>query len=204
MGYKVLAALLLDRLIKGGADDRIQDFQFGLRPGKGTALFRTRRIIEATLDDADGSRHIVLLDWSKAFDRIAHEPLLAALRRFGVPPPMLSMISGIYRHRTFSVRDGGQTSTRHEQAVGIAQGCPLSPFLFSILMTVILHDCRRNLPETSEVKELLYADDTLLMGAKVEEVQQYMDTIAVEGKKYGLLLNYDMIQRGKRSSARQL
>ena len=196
MGYKVLAALLLDRLIRGGADDRIQNSQFGFRQNKGTrdALFLTRRMIEATLDDKDGSLYIVLLDWSKAFDRIAHEPLLAALRRFGVPPPMLSMISGIYRQRSFSVRDGGQTSTRHEQAVGIAQGCPLSPYLFVMMMTVLLHDAgqgleRNHVPPYIVTPEVVYADDTMLLGSDPVAIQVLLDRVAAAGVEYGLHLN---------------
>ena len=70
----------------------------------------------------------------------------------------------------------------------------MSPFLFSIWMIVLLYDCRRALPDTDGLRELLYADDTLLMGARACDIQLYMDTIATEGKKYGLMLNYDKLE----------
>ena len=73
-------------------------------------------------------------------------------------------------------------------------------------MTVILYDYRNGLPEDcKDIRELLYADDTLLIGTCSVDVQLYMDTIATEGRKYGLLLNCDKSEllRGK-YSVRQL
>ena len=59
---------------------------------------------------------------------------------------------------------GDQMSNFHPQKFGISQGCPLSSFLFSILMTVLMHDCRAKLGDIPmELAELLYADDTLLI-----------------------------------------
>ena len=36
---------------------------------------------------------MLLLDWSKPFDRLKPEALVCALERFGVPKQMLSMIT---------------------------------------------------------------------------------------------------------------
>ena len=56
IGYKVLAALMLQRLQAGGADERIQRSQYGFRKGRSTgdALFVARRMIDAAIDDRDG------------------------------------------------------------------------------------------------------------------------------------------------------
>ena len=55
------------------------------------------------------------------------------LRKFGLPPDTLNMISAIYSERTFSVKDPLGNSKCHSQSAGIAQGCPLSPLLFLIV-----------------------------------------------------------------------
>ena len=55
-----------------------------------------------------------------------------------MPPEMLSMIAAIYKVRKFIVRDGATTSSQKIQQAGIAQGCPLSPYLFVIVMSVLL------------------------------------------------------------------
>jgi hypothetical protein len=82
---------------------------------------------------------LLALDWAKAFDSISPEALIDALRRFGIPEKFIAAVSGIYRNRTFEVK---QISTPHGQYYGICQGCPLSLFLFSLLMTVLMHDAK--------------------------------------------------------------
>ena len=63
-----------------------------------------------------------------------------ALRRFGLPADMVAMIGAIYSARYFSIVDHTGNSTEREQRAGIAQGCPLSPYLFIAVQTVMLHD----------------------------------------------------------------
>ena len=65
------------------------------------------------LDDCDGSLYLVLLDWSKAFDRIKHDALMSALERFGICGPVLKLIDTIYSQRSFTVRDNGLLSSDH-------------------------------------------------------------------------------------------
>ena len=49
-----------------------------------------------------------------------------------------------------------------------------------------------DMPDT--MLELLYADDTLLLGNNTELVQQYMQRIAIEARKYGLILNNSKLE----------
>ncbi|MFM7988208.1 MAG: hypothetical protein ACKPKO_53735, partial [Candidatus Fonsibacter sp.] len=62
----------------------------------------------------------------------------------------------------------GSSSGWYEQKAGIIQGCPLPPYLFVILMTVLLADVHRNVGRSTlghrvlgvDFDEVLYADDT--------------------------------------------
>jgi len=151
-------------------------------------------MIDAAIDDTDATLYIVLLDWSKAFDRIKHDALLKALFRFGVRGPMLDLIGAIYQDRTFTVEDCGFQSEPLSQACGIAQGCPLSPYLFIMLMSVILADARRMSGVHTEgnfivTPEMGYADDTLLLGSSAATVQAHLDSVMAVGRTYGLELN---------------
>jgi len=153
-------------------------------------------MIEAAVDDTSSSLYIVLLDWSKAFDRIRHDCLIKALHRFGVRGAILDLIGAIYRGRTFSVRDAGTESELLSQAAGIAQGCPLSPYLFIMVMTVALLDAKRiGQPQEScefiLTPEMVYADDTMLMGSSAESVQRHLDSVVQVGRMYGLELNLE-------------
>ena len=201
--YKAFASILLQRLKTAGAEQRIWRTQFGFKSSCGTreALFVTRQIIENIFERKDGHGIFLALDWAKAFDSISVEGLLTSLRRFGLPAPFVSMVQGIYSDRCFTVRDSGKTSSTHPQQFGILQGCPLSPFLFSILMTVLVHDAKRKFLQqrphhtpTWQLDEVLYADDTLLIGSDVETLQEYMDCIRQCGRCYGLSLNASKLE----------
>ena len=113
----------------------------------------------------------------------------------------LGIISNIYKEREFLVSDHGHTSAKHPQHFGISQGCPLSPFLFVMVMTVLLHDantmleaCGVHLTELC-CNELVYADDTLLIGVSAQHIQKYMECIADVGKEYGLSLNWQKLEQ---------
>ena len=133
---------------------------------------------------------------TKASDSINPKCLVQALRRFGLPEHYLHVIDSIYSDREFTVVDQGHKSDKHSQRFGISQGCPLSPFLFVMVMNVLLHDANTLLVDDHGVhlnhmccSELVYADDTLLVGLDTHQLQKYMECIAQVGGHFGLALN---------------
>ena len=138
------------------------------------------------------------MDWAKAFDSISPASLITALKRFGVPEALLCMISNIYCNRQFFVRDAGRDSKMYEQSFGISQGCPLSPFLFVMVMTVLMHDAKKVLiskvGDVSTSAELLYADDTLLIDMSGGHLQTYLESVIEVGAEYGLKLNMSKVE----------
>ncbi|CAE8637226.1 unnamed protein product [Polarella glacialis] len=142
VGYKVLAPLLLNRLRHGGCEQRLRRSQFGFRPDRraSDAIFIAQRLIDTALAERDGKLSMIWLDWAKAFDRIDHAAMVVAVKRFGLPSEFVCLVTAIYRERTFVVREGHCESTAHRQDSGIAQGFPLSPYLFIIVLSVIFAD----------------------------------------------------------------
>ena len=113
VGYKIFANILLDRLKKAGAEERIWKTQFGFKGHRGTvdALLLARRTLEQAFERKDRRILMLGLDWAKAFDIVAPDRLIACLRRFGLPNYFVEVIAVIYRDCRFFVRSSGRDST---------------------------------------------------------------------------------------------
>jgi hypothetical protein len=200
--YKSYATILLRRLKAAGAEDWFWGKQFGLRSKRFTedALFIVRRRIEQAIATKRGRALILALDWRKAFDSIDPGRLLWALQRFGLSDSMLAAIREIYTGIFFTVVDSGSESPQHPQRAGISQGCPLSPFLFGMVMTVLMHDAQELLTPgakharaMSDLEDVLFADDTLLVGSCGQYVEEYMAAIEKVGFDYGLQIHWGKV-----------
>ena len=167
VGYKIFAAILLRTLKDPGAEDRIWPTQFGFRSGCGCAgaLFIARRKLENAWAQKNGNLLLLALDW------------VNAMSRFGIPYNLCLVVRGIYNGGHFMVRDGGVTSRQHPPCFGISQGCPVSPFLFSITMRLLIQDAkaaflsRRDPARTGEINELMHADDTFILAVNKEDAK---------------------------------
>ena len=189
--------IILRRLKAAGAEARIWRTQFGFKSKHGTAdaIFLARRLLDESCASQNSPLILLALDWAKAFDSVMPDALLEALRRFGLPPEVLGAVRAIYSGRSFAVKDSGLTSTSREQRAGICQGCPLSPFLFAMVMTVLLSDAKRSLGDLSElVDELVYADDTLIVASAPGHAEQYMKAVERAGANYGLNFNWGKLE----------
>ena len=80
---------------------------------------------------------LILFDFEAAFPSLSHEYLFKALHSLGVPTDTLFALRRFYRNNTHSLKLKGRCFPSVNSKSGIRQGCPLSPFLFVCLMTVI-------------------------------------------------------------------
>ena len=134
-----------------------------------------RRTIEAFFHKTDTDLNLLLMDWSKAFDRVDTDALTDALKAFGIGGQFLKAIQSTFtsKFRVLGQRDD-PASSLFSQDVGIRQGCPLSPLLFIMMLTWLMAGVDLTLAERGlRVDPLLpsdsifYADDTILLSLKV-------------------------------------
>ena len=200
---KLFASMIKQRLVDAGAERTLWQSQFGFRTEHNAedAIFIARRHVETAKAQRNGKLVLVALDWAKAFDSVNISSLLDALRRFGLPSSYLEMVQGMLASRRFLVEDCGACSDFRPQSSGISQGCTLSPFLFVMVMTVLMHDAVGLLGDAAalargrgDLADLVYADDTLLFGVLDQHVNEFMHAVHRAGKKYGMELHWDKFQ----------
>ena len=148
-----------------------------------------------------GQTSLLALDWAKAFDSVHVGRLIQCLQRFGVSGVTLKAISSLMRDRKFFVEDGGCKSTLRQQRSGISQGCTLSPLLFITVMSAVMHDAvamlsppARAAYDRGDLADVVFADDTLLVGANSKFVTEFIRVVAAAGRAIGLELHEDKFQ----------
>ena len=102
-----------------------------------------------------GSRtDVAIFDFSKAFDKVSHNHLLAKLSHMGIMGQNLNWISAFLTHCTQRVVLNGSKSIWAPVESGVPQGTVLVPLLFSLYINDITESI------TSDIR--LFADDCIL------------------------------------------
>ena len=200
--YKIYAAMLHARL-RDHVDTRLSPVQYGFRSGRSTStpLFILRRLFE--IHERHGlSFYVLFLDWAQAFDTVSHRSLSISLTRIGVPTHFVNAIMAIYSNAVFAVKDSNTYSAQKPFKRGIRQGCPLSPYLFIIVLSVLFEDTyaqyvtqygRRHTVFThdSPLTDIEYADDTLLLSRTAVSFNRFLHILQYLACLRGLILNAD-------------
>ena len=103
---------------------------------------------------AGNQTDLVLLDFSKAFDKVSHQKLLLKLHKYGIRGPTLKWIQAFLSDRTPTVVIENEKSDTVPVTSGVSQGSVFGPILFLIYIN--------DLPDTTKSKVRLFADDTAI------------------------------------------
>ena len=95
---------------------------------------------------------LILLDFSKAFDKVNHLKLLYKLQVHGVQGKTLGWIESFLVGRSQTVVLDGESSDELPVLSGVPQGSVLGPILFLLYIN--------DLPENVQSQVRLFADDT--------------------------------------------
>jgi 5S rRNA maturation endonuclease (ribonuclease M5) len=116
----------------------------------------------------DKTHMIILLDAEKAFDKIQHPFMIKVTERSGIQGTYLNIIKAIYSKPVANVKLNGERLEAIPLTSGTRQGCPLSPYLFNIVLEVLARAIRqqKEIKEIQigmeEVKISLFTDDMIV------------------------------------------
>ena len=137
------------------------------------------------------------MDFTAAYDRINRVKLWEHLQSIGMPAWMLGAVKGMYAHDSYIMADGERRSRSLRPALGVKQGCPLSPLLFSLYVNdfgpSILVDPSHGVPlfgsPGRRVTFMFYADDLVLLAESQRALQSMLDTLHAYSTRKGLTVN---------------
>jgi len=111
---------------------------------------------------------IISLDAEKAFDTIQHPFIIKVLERTRIQGPYLNIVKAIYSKPVVTIKLNGEKLEAIPLKSGTRQRCPLSPYLFSIVLEVLARAIRQQKEikwiqiGKEEVKISLFADDIIV------------------------------------------
>jgi hypothetical protein len=173
---KVLEHIIHSHIMKHLDKHQIlTDYQNGIRASRSceSQLLITINDIAKSMN-AGEQMDAILLDFSKAFDKVPHQRLLLKLRHYVIRGNLLDWIEDFLSERTRRVLVEGQHSSSAKVTSGVPQGTVIGPLLFLVFIN--------DLPECVKSTPRLFADDCLLYRpirskAVSEELQADLDKL---------------------------
>jgi hypothetical protein len=91
----------------------------------------------------DKNHMIISLDAEKAFEKIQHPFMIKFVEGSGIQAPYLNIIKAIYNKPVANIKGIGEKLKAFPLKSGTRQGCPLSPYLFNIVLEVLTREIRQ-------------------------------------------------------------
>ena len=136
---------------------------------KGRYIGENIRLLEETLDHVEKSKSSCILffsDFEKAFDSVDHKFLLKTLSHFKFGESLIRWIKVFYNNIKSAVLNNGYMTEFFNIERGVRQGCPLSPYLFIIVIKPLSQYISKKHPDIkgiqmghATIKNTLFADD---------------------------------------------
>jgi len=212
---KILARVLLNRLIIHLENGHLPESQCGFRKERGTVdmVFAARQLQEKC-QEQNVDLYSTYVDLTKAFDTVSRDGLWRIMAKYGCPRKFIAVVRQLHQGMQARVQDNGEMSQPFPVSNGVKQGCVLAPTLFSIMFSAMLADAFRDADvgigikyrmdgsvfnlrrlqaktktSSAKVNDLLFADDCALNASSEIAMQLSVDKFAEACESFGLTIS---------------
>ena len=187
---------LLDIVIlnQQAAKLKTSDQQFGFKEKSSTTMctFAALETIEHYKSNG-GYVHTLLLDASKAFDRVDYIKMFDKLLDRGMCPLTVRLLLNMYTKQKLQVKWDNCISHKFDVTNGVRQGGILSPILFTVYVDELLIKLKSNgigcHMGNQFVGALGYADDIILLSPTVAGLKKMISICEEYAKEHSIMFN---------------
>lgn len=182
--YKIFTKIMALRLAIA-APRILHENQAGFVPNR--SITDQVRLIKHMIDLAEATEQngtIIALDQEKAYDRIDHEYLYAAMRKFEIPENFIKTVRTLYDDANTVLFINGEKSSPYKVTRGVRQGDPMSCLLFNIAIEPLASTLRKSelqgysIPGLADkVLVALFADDTTIFLSEYDSYEALHDIL---------------------------
>ena len=139
--------------------------------------------------------YFYFIDYAKAFDCVDHNKLWKILQEIRIPDHLTCLLRNLYAGQEATARNGHGTTHWFQIGKGVHQGCILSLCSFNLYAEYTigntgLEEAQAGIKISwTNINNLRYTDDTILMAESEEELKSLLMKVKEESEKVGLKLN---------------
>ena len=195
--YKILAKVLARRL-QSVLTDLIHQDQSGCLKGRSTfSNLRSSIDVINYANENNLAGYLAFIDYEKAFDTVKWSFLYSCMEKMNFGKTYIKFVQTLYNEIGTHVLNSGNLSEGFSPSRGIRQGCPISAYLFILIVEIMASAIRQD-PQIIGInigehicKISQYADDTCMYTSDVESLKNIFELLNRFALCSGLKVNKD-------------
>ena len=173
---------------------KTSDLQFAYKPKHSTVMCSlAMKEVVRHYHNHKGEVYAVLIDASKAFDRVHFDKIFEILQQKNLPNCVIRLLIDMYLRQEVRTSWQGAKSEPFFTSNGVRQGGVLSPVLFTLYMDILLKRLEDSgigcMVGSEYFGGLCYADDVTVLAPNLSALQKMLITCEQFGLQYGVTFN---------------